>query len=178
MEQSPIHHHLQNKKTTKQVTPIINIHKALPQPNKEVVLNVHAERTTTSEPTSPNIEEVVVANPSPSTTTSKQPFTHHLLMTLRAVGHQHPHKQTALACSTSNCSNLPTTLLQEGARPSLPSSLEISHPAEPCQHAQKPRTPTLNVTHTNIESHHETRVNSPQATNQKQQQQPRNKQKS
>ncbi len=157
MEQSPTHHHLQNKKTTKQVTPTINIQKALPQPTKEVVANVHAERTTTSELTSPNIEEAVVANPSPSTTTSKQPFTHHLLMTLRAVGHQHPHKQTALACSTSNCSNLPATLVEEGTRGITPSSLEISL-------SRRTLSTCAKATHTNIKLHANQHSCAPQNT--------------
>jgi len=72
-------------------------------------------------------------------------------------------------------------MVEEGIRGFSPSSSEISLPAKPPtphqQHAQTSRLPTLNVTHTNIESHHKTPANRPRNTNQNSKQPSEHKQK-
>jgi len=52
-------------------------------------------------------------------------------------------------------------MVEEGVRGKLSSSSEIHFSAEPLQHTQTPRMPTLNVTHTNIESHAKTEQTAP-----------------
>jgi len=151
-----------------------------PQTSKEVVVNVHAAQTTTSKPQGTSILLLVLSESQ-----------YHLKSQNR--------EQTDCACVFKfNCSNLPATPVEEGIREIAPSSFKISFPAEPsstqrmlvflrqrqhqhprnAQHTQKPRIPTLNVTHTNIERHARTRANSPRNTNQNNKQRPEHTQKS
>jgi hypothetical protein len=70
-----------------------------------------------------NVQEVVVTDLPEPTTTSKQLLAHHLLMPLRAIGHQHPHKRTDCTCAFKyNCPNLRATLIEDGLRGVAPSS--------------------------------------------------------
>jgi len=78
-----------------------------------------------------------------------------------------------------NCSNLPATLVEEGAELLYPSSsFEISSAAHITQQTQTPRMPTLNATHNNIESTFKTRANRAKNTIQNHEQRSKHNQKS
>jgi len=95
------------------------------------------------------MQEVVVAD-LPESTTS------------RTLDHLNGEQTVCVCVFKYSCSNLPATLVEEGAKQlTLSSSFEISLRAEPAQHKQSPRMPTLNFTHPNIEHHAKTAKTEP-----------------